>query len=117
MQILGNSSEESLEINKGIKLLNFTSHKFKPKDPKLIKVPHIGWNRIYSKNSQSVDGYFYFLHSFYIKSSEKDTSTHFTDYYDFTFPSYIKKDNIFCCQFHPEKSGNNGLDFLSNIFN
>ena len=117
MQILGNRSEESLESNEGIKLLNLSSHKFKPKDPKAIKVPHIGWNKIYSKNSQPVDGYFYFLHSFYIKCLEKDIATHYTDYYDFTFPSYIKKDSIYGCQFHPEKSGDNGLNFLSNIFN
>jgi glutamine amidotransferase len=85
-----------------------------------LKVPHIGWNQIaIKKESPLLSGiqqsqYFYFVHSYYgLPNAEKDvvTATH----YGVEFPSAIAKDNIFACQFHPEKSQAKGLRILSNF--
>jgi len=116
MQILGKSSEESYENIKGIGLLNISTVKFKPENSINTKIPHIGWNKLYSNKLSPINGYFYFLHSFFIENFDNNTDTYFTDYNEFTFPSFLKKGEIYCCQFHPEKSGLDGLNFLETIF-
>ncbi len=86
-----------------------------------LKVPHMGWNKLdIAQNtpilqSLTVDKYVYFVHSFYAKtSSEYITST---AEYDINVTATVQKDNIFGCQFHPEKSGNVGLSILSAFCN
>lgn len=114
MQILFTESEEfghtsGLNILKG-KVIHF------PVDYGL-KIPHMGWNQIKIKKLAPLlrdvpDGsYFYFVHSYYVMPEEKDiiaTTTH----YGVEFTSSIWKDNIFACQFHPEKSQKLGLNML-----
>jgi len=84
-----------------------------------LKVPHMGWNDVHiSRNSRLLDKsdegtYFYFVHSYYVVPDEDVTVT--TTDYGRTFTSSIEKDNIFACQFHPEKSQEAGLKLLKRF--
>jgi len=92
------------------------------------RVPHVGWNNISKQNSnrKSVkidplrdvkDGsYLYFVHSFYVNPAEKDVVSTTTEYDGFSFCSSVLRDNIFACQFHPEKSGPVGFKILKDFF-
>jgi len=93
-----------------------------------LQVPHVGWNSV-KKNEllqknhvkdplkNFEDGsYFYFVHSCYVCPSDEMNICSTTDYGDFVFCSSAWKDNVFGCQFHPEKSGGEGIRILSEIF-
>jgi len=94
---------------------------FKSFDKKL-KVPHVGWNNVQYKNknmlfdSISDNSDFYFVHSFYFKTSNNDIISSITDY-EIDFVSSVYKDNIYAFQFHPEKSQTVGLKILENFVN
>ncbi len=81
-----------------------------------LKVPHMGWNSVKKVKDipllGSVDdgSYFYFVHSYYVVPEEDVTAT--TTEYGVEFTSSIWRDNIFACQFHPEKSQEEGLKIL-----
>jgi glutamine amidotransferase len=86
-----------------------------------LKVPHMGWNNISFCNGGSAlfsgvpdNSDFYFVHSYYIEPSDPAIVTATADY-GFPVPCAIKKGNIEAFQFHPEKSGTNGLKFLANF--
>ena len=51
----------------------------------------------------------YFVHSYYVSTKEKKYIGSYTQYGSNKFPSIVTKDNIYACQFHPEKSGPAGL--------
>ncbi|MGB4704980.1 MAG: imidazole glycerol phosphate synthase subunit HisH [Candidatus Saccharicenans sp.] len=82
------------------------------------KIPHIGWNKIKIIQRDPIfegfsgDEYFYFVHSFYREEADRFTLA-LTEYGQ-VFSSVLKKDSIYACQFHPEKSGETGLRFLRN---
>jgi len=85
-----------------------------------LKVPHMGWNQILiQKETPMLDqipnqSYFYFVHSYYgVPDPSHDVAT--TTEYGVTFPSAIARDNLFACQFHPEKSQALGLQLLENF--
>lgn len=86
-----------------------------------LKVPQIGWNKILVSRESPLflniasDSYFYFVHSFYCEV-EKDREIATTNY-GIEFASTIQKDNFFGVQFHPEKSGEVGLELLRNFCN
>ena len=81
-----------------------------------MKVPHMGWNSIKKVKDTPLladladDSYLYFVHSYYVLPEEDVTAT--TTDYGMKFTSSIVKDNIFACQFHPEKSQADGLKIL-----
>ena len=83
------------------------------------KIPHIGWNSLDFENKGRLfeginDGaYVYFVHSYYA-CSEEPVVTASTDYVAHMHTS-VEKDNVFACQFHPEKSGDVGLKILENF--
>ncbi len=89
-----------------------------------LKVPHISWNEIFinnnAENSKKLNKSifnksYYFVHSYLaITKEEKNTIAH-SSYFDVKVPAILNYKNIFGCQFHPEKSGKNGLEFLKNI--
>lgn len=115
MQLLFEKSYEHGEYE-GLGLLSGTVRPITDVIPKELKVPHIGWNALkFTRNSplfaniQEGD-HVYFVHSFY--ASECDDSLIATAEYGAALTAAVAKDNIFGCQFHPEKSGNVGLSIL-----
>mgnify|MGYP001477752066 CR=1 FL=1 len=90
-----------------------------------FKVPHIDWeevrlyNNTLSKNSilKNLNGKsFYFVHSYMASLENLDNLIALCQYHDVKIPAIIQSDNIIGCQFHPEKSGINGLNLLKNAF-
>lgn len=78
------------------------------------KLPHIGWNQIATsaENDDLNGGYFYFVHSFAADASNPEDVAA-TATYGEAFPVIVKSGNIWGTQFHPEKSGPAGLEFLA----
>ena len=114
-QLLFSRSEE-FENCEGLDVVKGTVRKFDFHD-KNIKVPQIGWNKIYNgigwKNSPienlKQQEYMYFVHSYYVDPFDKKNILSYTKYEGFEYCSSIKKSNIFATQFHPEKSGIEGI--------
>ena len=85
-----------------------------------LKIPNIGWNSLDLQNNgrlfQNLEGspFVYFVHSYYLKAREEAIVKATIDYSTHIHAS-VEKDNIFACQFHPEKSGTVGLQILSNF--
>ena len=84
--------------------------------PKNLKIPHIGCNYLKIKNetpllSEIKNGDFvYFVHSYYVVCDETNIAA--TTDYGLEITATVFKDNVFGCQFHPEKSGDVGLKIL-----
>jgi len=117
LQILFSESEE-FGSHKGLDLIKGRVVRFKP-DPE-HKVPHMGWNTVEIEREvpmfQGIESgdFFYFVHSYYVISEEKQWISTFTTYGK-RFVSSIWKENIFATQFHPEKSQHKGLKILENF--
>jgi len=85
-----------------------------------LKIPHMGWNNLSIKKSDTIfkdittDNFFYFVHSYYV-SCESVTDILAETGYGNSFVSSFQKENIFGCQFHPEKSHDKGLQILKNF--
>jgi imidazole glycerol-phosphate synthase subunit HisH len=88
--------------------------------PDGLKVPHMGWNRVRQAVEHPIferipDGaYFYFVHSYYPSPADLSIVIGETEY-GVTFPSVVAKDNVVATQFHPEKSGELGLQMYGNF--
>ncbi len=85
--------------------------------PKDLKIPHIGWNSLEFKNEKSPifkyinEGDFvYFVHSFY--GADCDENVIAVAEYGVPLTAAVARNNVYGCQFHPEKSGNTGLNIL-----
>ena len=81
----------------------------------------MGWNSIKILNKGSIlgniqDSYFYFLHSYYFDTVDKNEVLAVSNY-GMEFAVAIQKDNIFGIQFHPEKSHKKGIEILKNFAN
>ncbi|GMT43457.1 MAG TPA: imidazole glycerol phosphate synthase subunit HisH [Deltaproteobacteria bacterium] len=101
---------KGLEIFKG-KVVRFQSEK--------LRIPHMGWNRVHFDDSPlfagiTQDSYFYFVHSYYAECEKDEDITAVTEY-GCRFVSAVKKENVYAVQFHPEKSGENGLKIIKNF--
>lgn len=87
-----------------------------------LKVPHMGWNRVQVKKRMPIlegiadRAHFYFVHSYYPIPEEPEIVATTTDY-GVEFTSSVGKENLFACQFHPEKSQHLGLRILKNFGN
>ena len=125
MQILLTASNE-FGVHEGLNLIEGKVIKISNKKNKEIKIPHMGWNEIYPNNDKkewknkilknfSIGKSFYFVHSFVCITKDKDTTIAACNYSNISIPAVIAKDNIYGCQFHPEKSADNGLDVLKNF--
>jgi len=85
-----------------------------------LKIPHMGWNSIdINKQSRLLKGlpdnpYVYFVHSFYCKAVNREDVAAVSNY-GIEFDAACEKGNIFATQFHPEKSGDIGLQILKNF--
>ena len=129
LQLLFERSEEGGRV-RGLGVFKGTVRRF----PDKLKVPHMGWNQINIKyqisnikntnqkpNTSNLflknipdNSFFYFCHSYYAAPEDKNIIAATTDY-GLEFASAIRKDNLFACQFHPEKSQSLGLRLLKNF--
>lgn len=113
---------EGLNIIDG-KVENFSKHHVT--EP----IPHVGWNTVVnykhgdnntiarSRRPRFYDHeYFYFVHSLFVEPDDRDCVFTETCFANHRFCSSVLSDNIFACQFHPEKSGKRGLDILNDFF-
>jgi len=123
LQLLFTESEE-FGSHKGLNVIAGKVIRFQSKAAEdgvgPLKIPHMGWNAIrLRKPSPLLEGlsdgcYMYFVHSYYVAPADEDMVCTATDYGK-TFVSSIGRDNIFACQFHPEKSQAGGLRMLKNF--
>ena len=85
-----------------------------------LKIPHMGWNSLHFQNEGRLfanlpqDSYVYFVHSYYLQADDETIVKATTDYSTCIHAS-VEKDNVFACQFHPEKSSDVGLTILKNF--
>ena len=115
MQMLFEKSFEYGE-HEGLGLIDGEIRPISDVIPNDLKVPHIGWNALRFRNESKLfkyikDGDFvYFVHSYYAKTSGKNVIA--TSEYGADLTAAVANDNVFGCQFHPEKSGDVGLNIL-----
>lgn len=114
LQLLFEGSDEAPGV-KGLSVFKGRIKKI-PADNGL-KVPHIGFNSLDIIKKDGIlkntpDGSFvYFVHSYYLDAEDKGIVAAKT-HYGVTIDAAVEKDNLFACQFHPEKSGETGLNIL-----
>ena len=86
-----------------------------------IKIPHIGWNSLeVSEGARLFRGlgenpYVYFVHSYYLKADDDSIVAATAEYGGTLIHASVQKDNVYACQFHPEKSGSVGMQILKNF--
>lgn len=116
LQLLFDRSEES----EGVEGLGLLKGEILRLPDTGLKIPHIGWNSLSLKNQGRLfqgiadHSYVYFVHSYYLKAEEESVVKAETEYGTCIHAS-VEKNNIFACQFHPEKSGDVGLKILKNF--
>lgn len=102
--------------------------------PRRLKIPHVGWNRIYPPGAGvaeegapprvwsgspleglSAGAFMYFVHSYYPRTADPSVVCAVTRYGALEFCSSLRDGNVFACQFHPERSGPEGLRVYQNM--
>ncbi len=121
MQLLFESSEE-FGKHEGLGLIKgdvkaFDTAKFQEN----LKVPHMGWNRMFTKEHPLFEGldenhYLYFVHTYHVNCANEEDIIGQTEY-GYRFTSAVAHNNIMGIQPHPEKSHKNGLQILENFIN
>lgn len=117
LQLLFESSEESPGIS-GLGILKGKIVKIPEAEG--LKIPHMGWNSLaYPHQSRLFAGipemsYVYFVHSYYLQAEEKAQVVAETEY-GVRIHAAVEHNNVFACQFHPEKSSETGLQILKNF--
>ncbi|MBV4429851.1 imidazole glycerol phosphate synthase subunit HisH [Clostridium tyrobutyricum] len=116
MQLLFDESEE-VRNTKGLGLLKGKIKKFNVD----LKIPHMGWNNLIIDSDCEIlkdvkeGSYVYFVHSYYAKVQEEEVlKAH--SFYGINTPAVVSKGNVFGLQFHPEKSGEPGMQMLKNFW-
>lgn len=118
LQVLFESSEEQGPV-RGLGLIPGHVRKFRPTDHAL-KVPHMGWNQVRRRRNEPLlagvpdEAFVYFVHSFHVVPTDPSITVLDCDYGG-RFTAAIRQDNLFACQFHPEKSQQVGLRILENF--
>ena len=85
-----------------------------------VKIPHVGWNSLQYPNSGKLfvnvpeNAFVYFVHSYYLKAEDPQIVTA-SAWYGTPIHASVEKDQVFACQFHPEKSSETGLQILQNF--
>lgn len=117
LQLLYEESDESKGVT-GLGLLKGKINRIP--DQVGIKIPHMGWNSLDIKEGATLfkgvpnHSYVYFVHSYYLEAF-KEEEVAATTFYSTLIHASVEKDNIFACQFHPEKSSSIGLKILENF--
>jgi imidazole glycerol-phosphate synthase subunit HisH len=125
MQLLMTSSEE-FGLHQGLDLISGKVIRFPDpaKNGPQYKIPHVGWNGISPAGGKNVretwagtilaksspDEFFYFVHSYRVIPDESGHVLATTEYGGARYCSVVKQGNVFGCQFHPELSGESGLN-------
>ena len=119
LQLLFEESEEFGPV-RGLGVLGGRCVRFRQRDDPDFRIPHMGWNQLRKRQHPAAltdvaDGaYVYFVHSYYVEPRDPGLIATLTDYGG-EFVSAIARDNLFACQFHPEKSQRIGLSILRNF--
>ena len=119
LQLFFDESEETPGV-KGLGLLKGRILRIPDQDGTL-KIPHMGWNSLtYPNRGRLFEGipeetYVYFVHSYYLHAEDPSVVTATTEY-GTRIDASVEKENLFACQFHPEKSSSWGLKILENFF-
>lgn len=117
MQLLFEASEESSGVE-GLHILD--GEIVKIPDAPGLKIPHIGWNSLQLQNEGRLfqgipqEAFVYFVHSYYLRAREESIVKAVAEY-GVTIHASVEKENVFACQFHPEKSSSIGLKMLENF--
>jgi glutamine amidotransferase len=116
MQLLAEISEEN-GMHRGF---GWVKGRIKKLPSKKIKMPHMGWNKIKLINKNPLirpeETDYYFVHSYYFDCLNKQDIVAKTEY-GISFASIINKENVYGCQFHPEKSSTQGLNIIKDFIN
>ena len=118
LQLLFDGSEESPDVQ-GLGLLKGSVKKI-PNQNGTLKIPHMGWNSLDILKNDGIfrnipkDPYVYFVHSYYLKADNENIVAARTTY-GIDLDVAVQYKNIFATQFHPEKSGEVGLQILRNF--
>lgn len=118
MQLLFDESYE-FGVHQGLSLIEGKIVGFEGRIDKELRIPHIGWNSLKLYNNSPIfkylkDGdYVYFVHSYYAECDKKNVIA--TSDYGKEFTAAVQNENVFGCQFHPEKSGETGLKILKGF--
>ena len=117
LQLLFERSDETPGVE-GLGILDGEILRIPDKDD--LKIPHMGWNSLHLQNAgrlfKGLDEqcYVYFVHSYYLKAKDEEIVKATTEY-SVNIHASVEKDNVFACQFHPEKSSDVGLQILKNF--
>lgn len=117
LQLLFESSDESPNVQ-GLGIFN--GHIAKIPNNNGLKVPHMGWNSVSIKQKDGLfsdvkdEGYFYFVHSYYLKNADESIVAGTTQY-GVDIQCAVQNGLVCATQFHPEKSGEIGLKLLKNF--
>lgn len=117
LQLMFEESEETPGV-KGLGLLKGKIVRIP--DGEGLKIPHIGWNNLSYPNAGKLykdipeDSFVYFVHSYYLQAEEPEIVKATTEY-GVTIHASVEKENVFACQFHPEKSSAVGMKILENF--
>ena len=117
LQLLFERSEESPGVE-GLGVLKGEIVRIPDKDG--LKIPHMGWNSLEFKGNGrlfaglSKEPYVYFVHSYYLKAEDEGIVKAVTRY-GVRIHAAVERENVFACQFHPEKSSDTGLQILKNF--
>ena len=123
MQMLFDNSEE-FGLSSGLGLIAGSVIKLPTKEDQNEKLPHVSWNELNTVEGKwegtILDGVIegsdmYFVHSFIADPEDRSSILSMTEYSGYKFCSSVKKNNIYGCQFHPEKSGKDGLHIIKNF--
>jgi glutamine amidotransferase len=112
MQMLFTKSNEGGNTS-GLNLIKGNVQKFKKK--KNFSIPIVGWYKTKSLINQLNNKYFYHIHSYYCRPTDKNLVISKTTYNEVSYCSSIQDKNIIAFQFHPEKSGVDGINLLKKI--
>ncbi len=117
LQLLFAGSEENGGVE-GLHILDGEIVRIPAKDG--LKIPHIGWNSLHLQHQGRLfagitEGTFvYFVHSYYLKARDDEIVKASTEY-GVSIHASVEQENVFACQFHPEKSSSAGLQILRNF--
>ena len=110
LQLMFEESEEA----PGVKGLGIFKGKIVKIPDHGLKIPHMGWNNItLAKESKILSGnpFVYFVHSYYLQTDDKELVSAYTEYGE-RLDIAVERGSVFATQFHPEKSGDEGMKIL-----